>query len=183
MKIDIFNTDKKYQIIYADPPWKYHNYGYKEAVRGSEKEYGSMSTDQLIALPVANLLDNTAILFLWSTSPCLIYAVKLIKAWGFEYKTKAFCWIKMNKNSAGLFWGMGNWTRSNSEDCLLAVKGNPKAQAHDIHQILMTPVSQHSRKPDELVRDNIIKLCGDLPRIELFARRQVEGWDCWGNEC
>ncbi len=182
MIVDIFNTGKKYSIIYADPPWHYDNWGYKEAKRGVEKEYSTMKIEDICALPVSKIATDNAILFLWSTAPCLSEAMEVIKAWKFNYKTKAFCWIKTNTNSMGLFWGMGNWTRSNSEDCLLAIKGNPKAISHSIHQVVMSPVGKHSRKPDEIVRANIEMLCGDLPRIELFARRQVDGWDCWGNE-
>ena len=76
---------------------------------------------------------------------------------------------------------MGTWTRANSELCLLATKGKPKRLSASVRSIIDTPIEQHSKKPD-CVRDKIVELCGDLPRIELFARQKVEGWDCWGNE-
>ena len=79
------------------------------------------------------------------------------------------------------FWGLGNWTRSNSEICLLAIKGKPKRVSAAVHSVVMTPVQRHSQKPDE-VRERIVKLVGDVPRIELFARQSAPGWDCWGNE-
>ena len=81
----------------------------------------------------------------------------------------------------GLFTGMGYWTRSNTEDCWLATKGHPKRIDASVHQVIMSPVQGHSQKPS-IVREKIVQLMGDIPRIELFARRKVEGWDCWGNE-
>lgn len=105
----------------------------------------------------------------------------MIDAWGFVYKTIAFAWVKENKKSGGLFWGLGNWTRSNVEVCLLATKGKPKRINAGVHSVVMSPIGRHSEKPSE-VRDRIVKLCGDVPRIELFARQEAEGWDCWGNE-
>ena len=108
-------------------------------------------------------------------------ALDLIEAWGFKYKTIAFNWIKQNKSGAGLFWGLGNWTRSNSEICLLAIRGKPKRISAAVHSVVMAPVQKHSQKPDE-VRERIVKLVGDVPRIELFARQSAPGWDCWGNE-
>ena len=108
-------------------------------------------------------------------------ALEVIEAWGFTYKTVAFNWVKQNKTGAGLFWGLGNWTRSNSEICLLAVKGKPKRMSASVHSVILSPVQQHSRKPAE-TRDRIVELMGDLPRIELFAREAAPGWDAWGDE-
>lgn len=108
-------------------------------------------------------------------------ALDVIEAWGFTYKTVAFNWVKQNKNGAGLFMGLGNWTRSNSEICLLAVKGKPKRVSAGVHSVILSPLQQHSQKPGE-ARDRIVELMGDLPRIELFARETAPGWDSWGNE-
>lgn len=105
----------------------------------------------------------------------------MIKAWGFEYKTCAFTWIKRNKNINSWFWGMGRYTRANSEICLLATKGNPKRINAGVHSVIDTPIEKHSKKPDE-ARKRIVELMGDLPRVELFARQKVDGWDSWGNE-
>ena len=113
--------------------------------------------------------------------PKLNECFDLISSWGFEYKTCAFTWIKTNKKSDSLFWGMGRWTRANPEVCLLAAKGTPKRLSASVHSVVMSPIREHSRKPDE-VRDRIVELVGDLPRIELFARQRVDGWDAWGNE-
>lgn len=108
-------------------------------------------------------------------------ALDLIDAWGFQYKTVAFNWIKQNKSGSGMFWGLGNYTRSNSEICLIATKGKPKRASAAVHSVVVSPIERHSKKPDE-VRDRIVKLMGDLPRIELFARETAPGWDAWGNE-
>ena len=113
--------------------------------------------------------------------PFLEKSFQLIKAWGFMYKTCAFVWVKQNRKSVGLFTGMGYWTRSNAELCLLATKGQPKRINAGVHSVVMSPVELHSKKPD-VVRQRIVELCGDLPRVELFARQKAEGWSAWGNE-
>ena len=127
------------------------------------------------------IASDNCILFMWATYPMLREALKVIEAWGFTYKTVAFNWVKQNKTGAGLFWGLGNWTRSNSEICLLAVKGKPRRMSASVHSVILSPVQQHSGKPAE-ARDRIVELMGDLPRIELFARETAPGWDSWGNE-
>ena len=120
-------------------------------------------------------------LFMWATFPMLREALDVIEAWGFSYKTVAFNWVKQNRNGTGIFMGLGNWTRSNSEICLLATKGKPKRISGSVRSIVLSPLQQHSRKPAE-IRDRIVELMGDLPRIELFAREAAPGWDVWGNE-
>ena len=171
---------KKYQIIYADPPWHYM-FG-KTISRYVDRKYNCMTKEELCELPVASISTDNAVLFMWVTYPKLDWAFDIIKAWGFEFKTVAFTWVKTNKNSMGLFWGMGYYTRSNAEICLLATRGEPLPRiSHSIHSVIMSPVQEHSKKPSE-ARDRIVGLFGDLPRIELFARRKVEGWSCWGNE-
>lgn len=169
---------KKYQIIYADPPWSYRNKGTRAA---AEKHYSTMSIEDIKALPVADIAADNCVLFLWTTFPMLREALETIEAWGFEYKTLAFCWAKRNKSGKGWFWGLGNWTRSNPEICLLAIKGHPQRVSAAVHSLLDCPVGKHSAKPAE-ARERIVELMGDIPRIELFARERVPGWDCWGDE-
>lgn len=140
-----------------------------------------MDTQSISELPVGNIASINCVLFLWITMPKLNEVFQVIHGWGFEYKTNAFTWIKTNKKSNSLFWGMGNWTRANAELCLLCIKGNPKRFDAGVHSVIMSPIEQHSKKPDE-TRNRIVTLMGELPRIELFARQQVSGWDCWGNE-
>lgn len=119
--------------------------------------------------------------FLWATFPQLPEALRLIQAWGFTYKSVAFVWLKQNRKSPGWFYGLGFWTRGNAEVCLLATRGHPKRQAANVHQFIISPVREHSRKPEE-AREKIVALMGDLPRVELFARQSPPGWDVWGNE-
>lgn len=140
-----------------------------------------MSLEELMALPVSDITDTDCALFLWATFPQLPEALRLIKAWGFQYKTVAFVWLKTNRKSETWFYGLGFWTRGNAEICLLATKGHPKRQSAGVHQFIVSPVERHSKKPGE-ARDKIIALMGDLPRIELFARQKSPGWDVWGNE-
>ena len=175
----------KYPVILADPPWHYQNYSTTPGqvhmrARGAARHYPTMTVDQLSALEVP--VADDAVLLMWAVWPLMVDAFKVITAWGFEYKTLAWVWVKLNRNSMGLFYGMGNYTRSNSEPCLLAVRGNaPKATAHDIQSVIMTPIQEHSRKPDEQYA-KIESLFPNLPYLEMFARRARPGWDVWGNQ-
>ena len=182
MKVDIFNTNKKYNIIYADPPWTFKVWSEKGKGRSAEKHYITMNKNDIQSLPIKFISEKNAVLFLWVTFPCIEEGLELIKAWGFTYKTCAFTWVKQNKKNNSLFWGMGYYTRSNAEICLLATKGKPLERlSHKVHSVILSPIEEHSKKP-AIVRDKIVELFGNLPRIELFARQQVDGWDCWGNE-
>lgn len=126
------------------------------------------------------LADKDCILFLWATFPKIQEALDVMKAWGFEYKTVGFTWIKKNKNG-GNFFGVGWYTKSNAEVCLIGVKGKAPKISNKISSIIETVREGHSKKPD-IVRKKIVEFCGDVPRIELFARQKVEGWDSWGDE-
>ena len=140
-----------------------------------------MGIDEIRALPVGELAEKDCALFLWVTIPCLLEGLSVLQAWGFQYKTIAFVWIKQNKKADSLFWGMGYWTRSNAEFCILATRGSPKRQSAGVHQVIVSHIEEHSKKPQE-ARERIVQLMGDVPRIELFARQKTPGWDVWGNE-
>lgn len=174
-------SEKKYKVIYADPPWQYRAYTKKEGGRSAESHYPTMNLEDIKKLPVAELADKDCALFLWVTLPCLREGLSALDAWGFLYKTIAFVWVKKNKKADSLFWGMGYWTRSNVEFCILATRGRPKRESASVHQVIITPIEEHSKKPQE-ARTRIEQLMGDVPRIELFARQKSEGWDVWGNE-
>ena len=143
-----------YEIIYADPPWRYSA---KKVQGAAENHYPTMSIDELCALPVAELAAKDSALFMWATFPQLPEALRLIRAWGFTYKSVAFVWLKKNKKADSWFYGLGFWTRANAEVCLLATKGHPKRQAADIHQFIISPIEAHSKKPDA-TRDKICLL-------------------------
>ena len=173
--------NKKYNIIYADPAWYFKTYSDKGDKRSATQHYDCMSISDIYNLPVNTISDNDCILFIWVIDPMLPEAIEVIKSWGFKYKTVAFTWVKENKKSEGYFTGLGYWTRANPEMCLLATKGKPKRLSKSVRQLIVSKLQQHSKKPDE-IRNRIIELCGDLPRIELFARQKTPGWDVWGNE-
>ena len=132
-----------------------------------------------------NMRGGGAALFLWATFPNIGEALKVMEAWGFTYKTAAFVWVKKNPKSGTNFWGMGQYTRANAEVCLLGItpgfKAGERVKSHRVHQIIEAPFEGHSRKPPE-VRERIVELLGDVPRLELFARDRAEGWDSWGDE-
>lgn len=175
------DTDKKYNIIYADPPWNFKHYSDKGKGRSPENHYKCQNLKDIKELPISDLADDNCVLFMWVTYPFLEKGMEVLKAWGFTYKTVGFTWVKKNKKADSWFWGMGYWTRSNAEICIIATKGSITRQSSSVHQIIDTPIEGHSKKPD-VTRDRIVELCGDLPRIELFARQKAEGWDVWGNE-
>lgn len=181
MIVDIYNTDKKYNIIYADPPWKYNTW--RDGMGTAEKHYPTMKVESIVGMQniIKNISEKDCILFLWVTFPCLLEGLKVMKEWGFKYKTCGFNWIKRNKVSDTWFFGMGHWTRANSELCLIGTKGTIKRKSNKVSQIIDTHIEEHSKKPN-IVRERIVELVGDLPRIELFARQTSEGWDSWGNE-
>lgn len=168
-----------FNIIYADPPWMYRDKCHA-GKRGAEYKYPCMTIHDLHNLPVQDIAAEDCTLFLWVTWPMLEEGLELIKAWGFKYKTIGFVWLKMTKLRK-IFWGMGNWTRANTEICLLATKGKPKRINAGVHSVIMSGIRKHSQKPEE-ARERIVQLMGDLPRIELFAREKTEGWSTWGNE-
>ena len=170
---------KKYKIIYADLPLTYNDKALA-GNRGAGCKYDLMTDDELLKLKVSELADDNCILFLWATFPKIQECLNCIKAWGFTYKTVAFTWIKKSGNGTN-FMGMGRWTRANAEIVLLATKGKPKRIDAGVKQIIESTIAKHSQKPDE-VRKRILKLCGDISRIELFARTKVHGWDVWGND-
>lgn len=170
---------KKFKIIYADPPWSYKDKALA-GNRGACCKYPVMNIEDIKNLPVKDIADDDCVLFLWVTFPKLNECFEVIKNWGFEYKTNAFTWVKKYRNGDN-FMGMGRWTRANAEVCLLATKGKPKRINAGIRQIIESVPEKHSKKPN-IVRDKIVELCGDLPRIELFARNKTDKWDSWGNE-
>lgn len=177
------NKNKKYNIIYADPPWQYKVWSKKGNGRSAESHYKTLGIKEIVNMKdfIKDISADDCVLFIWITYPCLKEAIQVIEEWGFTYKTCGFAWVKRNKKANSWFWGMGYWTRANSELCLIATKGKIKRISRKVHQIIDTPIEEHSKKP-AIVRDRIVELMGDLPKIELFAREKADGWDVWGNE-
>lgn len=193
MRVNILDTcQKRYRAILADPPWTYATWSDNGKDRSPEKHYDCMSYEEIATLPVANVAEDDCILFLWTTDWALPRALEIIGRWGFTFKTVGFTWAKLNKSAepypeprngwchSSFFTGMGWWTRANPEICLLATRGRPQRLAMDVRQLIIAPRREHSRKPDEIYRR--IQRLVPGPYLELFARTEAPGWDCWGNE-
>jgi len=179
--------NKKYNIIYADPPWKYSSKSAVNNTSGSEikslnEHYNTMSLEELKTLPIKNITEKDAVCFMWSTDSHINEALEIYKSWGFEYKTIAFNWIKTT-TKGNFYKNVAPWTMKSSEICLLGVKGRMSKykKSNNIESLVFAERTKHSKKPQE-VRNRIELLFGNLPRIELFARQKVDGWDSWGNE-
>jgi len=187
---------KRYNIILADPPWHFSS-----GIRSSKKigakfqyytpdttigngKYATMADEEIKSLPVATILDRDAAIFLWTTDAHLPIAIEVLSDWGAPYKTIAFIWNKKERSGKQVCY-YGKWTMKGSEICLLGTKGRAHSfiKSHKVRQLIEAPRDRnlHSKKP-AIVRDKIVELLGDLPRIELFARERVEGWDAWGDE-
>ena len=181
--------NKKFDIIYADPPWHYNgklqydktsknkekiNLSKKIFISTSDFKYPTLKISDLIKIPVAKIAKEDCLLFMWATNPHLAQAIELGKAWGFEYKTVAFVWDKMNHNP-------GQYTLSNCELCLVFKRGRiPKPRgARNIQQLIRSSRKKHSEKPEEAIR-RIEKMFPNQKRIELFARKKTRGWAVWG---
>ena len=165
---------KKYQIIYADPPYSYRNKRTGGSMKsGASAKYPTMELKDIQLLSVARLADLNCACFLWVPVPLLPDGFDILKTWGFEYKTAIF-WRKI------MSLGMGFWFRGQVEVCLLGVVGKVKAFRIQKPNFIQSKVGRHSEKPEEMRQ--LIEETGLTPRIELFARKKVEGWDCWGNE-
>lgn len=201
---------KQYEIIYADPPWDYRDKA-NSGKRGASHKYPCKDLQDIMALPVKRLAAPNCTLFMWHVGPMPKEAIQVVEAWGFRLVNfKAFTWVKLNKRFALAVkkafnvsheelmqledsdillmmhsltkMGMGNWSRANTEDVLVATRGQPKRLENGIKQTVFAPHSgKHSEKPAE-VRQRIVQLCGDKPRIELYSRGRYPGWDVWGNE-
>lgn len=164
---------KKYQIIYADPPWRY-NFSPSNKSK-IEQYYETMSEEDIANLTISQIADKNCVLYLWATSPKLLEALKVMKSWGFEYKTCAI-W---DKDSIG----MGYWFLGQHELLLIGTKGKiapPKAKFR-VSSIYTEKKKGHGIKPDYF-RQLIMRSFPDLNKVELFARQEVDGWDCIGNE-
>ena len=182
----VVGSQTKYQIIYADPAWDFKGGGiYQDSGRKDRSissQYKLTKTNDMAKLPIKDITDKDAFLFMWCTDSHLKQGIELMEAWGFRYSTIAFIWVKQYA-SGSLCSNVGRWTMKNCEIVLLGLKGTPLKykKAKNIKQLVMAERTGHSVKPDE-VRNRISQLCGDLPRIELFARKKTDGWDVFGNE-
>lgn len=172
--------NKKYAIIYADPPWRYKNADNLAKISildgKIDKAYSTMSLDDLKKLPVENIADDNSLLFMWAISPDLPMCIELMQDWGFKYSTVAFVWDKQRINP-------GYYTCSQVEIVLVGKRGkipSPRG-SRKVRQYLSLCKTVHSKKPDE-IRKRIEEMFPTQQKIELFARNTYVNWDCWGNE-
>ena len=190
----------KYDVILADPPWSFKVWN-KDTGNGrsAELHYKTMSLDDICALPVANITNKNCVLFMWGVWPSIFDTQKVAQAWGFEYKTLGFEWWKLNKQWSKMpnfamrlndeyswmeklfSFGMGYYTRANSEPCLLFTKGKMPVQSRSERNYIISPIREHSQKPDEQY-GKIERLYPNMKYLEMFARRPRIGWDSFGNE-
>ena len=183
---DLNLVKKKYQIIYADPPWQFTSKKFQDGGRDFDKldsnHYPTMSIEELSNLPIRNIIAEDAVCFLWTVDSHLKEGINILEHWGFKYKTIAFNWIKTTKNNKKCY-NFSPWTLKSWELVLLGIKGKmgKYKQVNNVKGLVEAERIQHSQKPEE-IRTRIDSLFGDLKKIELFARRISPGWDVWGNE-
>ena len=170
-----------FACILADPPWAFNSWAHDGvlAQRTAASHYKTTTTEELMKLPVGDVAAKDCALFMWVVDFQMPGALALGKAWGFEFKTAAFVWMK-SKRGGYPHVGMGYWTRKQTEQCWLFTKGSPKRLHKGVEQLIHCPRGAHSAKPDAQY-DAIERLVGG-PRLELFARSQRPGWTAWGNE-
>lgn len=166
--------NKKYRVVYADPPWKYNDKLIEE-YGGADKHYNTMSIEELCELPIPELTEENAVLFLWVTSPLLEDSFRIIKSWGFKYKT-SFVWDKVKHN-------MGHYNSVRHEFLLVCTKGSCTPDNKKLFDSVVSVErsDKHSEKPKEFIEiiDTIYTMGN---KIELFARDSNNGWDTWGNQ-
>jgi N6-adenosine-specific RNA methylase IME4 len=182
---------QKYDVILADPPWSHSEkppelWGEEllkqnPQARCPARHYPVMSIDAIIDLPISVFATSNCALFMWGCWPLLFEMPAVAEAWGFSYRTIAWVWVKANSTGFGHFMGLGNYTRANTEPCLLFVKGKMPVATKDVLALIYSPRREHSRKPDEQY-GKIERLYPNMRYLELFARKKREGWDSWGNE-
>jgi N6-adenosine-specific RNA methylase IME4/ParB-like chromosome segregation protein Spo0J len=169
-------SDRRYAVLYADPPWHFEVYNEESGVeRAAGNHYSTMSLDEICALPVLDLATDAAVLFMWTTAPHLQESFQVLAAWGFEYKTN-IVWVKDKI-------GLGYFVRNQHELLLVATRGDmpSPSPANRPPSVISAPRREHSRKPDEAYA-LIEAMYPTLPKVELFARQRRPGWDVWGNE-
>lgn len=177
------DCNKKYQLIFADPPWAFNNKRTGGSMKsGAEQHYNTAEMHELCGIPVEDIADDNCVLLMWWVASMPKEALYLIEDWGFELKTMtAFVWDKLSSTGNKRHFGMGHWTRAGSECVLLATRGKPSRASAGVRSVISAPNTRHSKKPD-IFYNEAVRLCGDVPRIELFARDIKTGWDAFGDE-
>lgn len=185
--VDPFHNLPKHHfgVICADPPWRFRTWSETNQHKSASKHYDLMTTDDIKAMPVASLAADDCCLFLWCINPMLPQGFEVLSAWGFTFKTLAFCWAKTTSRTHQSWApkyhvGLGHWSRANVEICILGTRGRPKRLAKDVRQLIVEPRREHSRKPEQFFKS--VERLASGPYLELFSRTEREGWSTFGNE-
>lgn len=173
-------TPNHYGLIYADPPWRFKTWTETNQTKSPGRHYDIMSLDDIKALPVRSLAAPNCALVMWACAPTLDQAFAVMSAWGFKFKT-AGAWAKQSSTGKKWAFGTGYLLRSAAEFYLIGTIGNPKTAVKNVRNLIVAPVREHSRKPDQM-RTDLERMFPGVPRIELFARTAAVGWDVWGNQ-
>ncbi len=174
---------KKYELIYADPPWSFSSSQRKRDApwNTAVRYYDCMPVKAIMAIPVETITAKNAILGIWAPWTHTHEMLQVMDAWGFKFKTAGFVYVKLNKDGT-VFKGLGLYTRGGAEVCWLGVKGKGLTRIDKgVGQVVFAPRGKHSEKPSE-IRTRFVRLYGDVEKVEMFARKEVTGWDCWGKE-
>lgn len=178
------NLRKDYRVVVADPAWDFKSNSKEKPGRNARRHYDTMSLQDIIALPVREVVANDAVLFLWITGPFLTIGahLPLMKSWGFKPSGMGFVWIKLNPKSPELFFverdlatGGGFTTRKNAEFCLIGKRGKSVRKHAGVHEVIIEPRREHSRKPEKFYRR--VQQYSDGPYLEMNARQTRPGWD------
>lgn len=168
-----------YGRILCDPPWRFLNYSAKGEAKNPVAQYDCMTLDQLKALPVNHLAAPDCAMFMWAVAPMIPEALELLDAWGFQFKSMA-AWAKQSSTGQKWAFGTGYVFRSAAEFIIVGTRGQPRVRSRRVRNLIVAPVREHSRKPDNL--HAMAEELYDGPGCELFAREKREGWDCWGDQ-
>ncbi|MCE7567580.1 MT-A70 family methyltransferase [Aliivibrio fischeri] len=174
----------KFNIIYADPPWQFKNSKTGGSHKsGAEQVYKNvMTVEDIKNMPIQDIAADNCVLVMWWVGAMPKEAIEVVEAWGFTIKNmNGFVWEKLTQRLK-MFFGMGHWTRAGSESAIIATKGKPKRVSASVRAVFRAKIGKHSAKPEK-ARKNVVKLCGDTTRIELFGRGNTKkGWYVLGNE-
>lgn len=169
-----------YGVILCDPPWRFRTWGEHNQKKSASQHYDLMTLDAMKALPVRQLAADNCALVMWCVQPMVPHALALIDAWGFRYKTMG-TWAKQSSTGTKWAFGTGYILRCAAEFYIVATVGKPTVGARNVRNLIVAPVREHSRKPDEM-HANLERLYPSVRRAELFGRESRAGWDVWGNQ-
>lgn len=174
-------VDGGFGVILTDPPWAFRTYSGTDTTpsRTESDPYATVTTAELSNWPVGEIAAKNCVLLMWVIDSHIEQALRLGRAWGFTFKTRAFTWLKIGRDGSPIM-GMGHWSRKETEICLLFTRGRPRPRSHGVREVIVDMRREHSRKPDEQY-ERIEALCRG-PYVELFATQQWPGWASWGNQ-